>query len=241
MIYEKTLAVPLSRRNFKEHHLFMTLFTEKRGLVHAIGYGMGHFGSKRAGNLDMMNLCEIELTQKRHIWTIHSCRGIHPYYSVKQQLEKSLAALASAPFLIRHLPQDVPNGKTFLLLVEFLNILESREEWGKEALNMLFMAFQIKTLGLLGHFPHIKSSICHAPNGRKSSYAVFYDPFSVRCDSCLKKSPLPLSAETLNRLLEIEKRPLSEISFAKSNLLANLLSFLVSHFSETKTEQRSKI
>jgi DNA repair protein RecO len=155
MILTKTNGIPLLRRPLKEHHQIITIFTERNGLVHAVGFGISHFGSKRSGAVDLLNFCELELKSHKGMWDLHSAHATKCFITAKNDLESSMLGFDIVVFLAQYLPLDMPQPKVFRLLVKLLELLDTRNFTTNE-IAALSILFKSKTLFLLGFFPRLK-------------------------------------------------------------------------------------
>lgn len=203
--FYKTKAIVLGKKPYRESSALYSLFTETFGLVHAVAYGAGHFGSKRSGHLDIGNVCEIEFS-RRNIFIIESCKAIRVFPGSRDRFEKSYLALHALSFLKNSLPVEEPSNTIFTFVSEFFSALEKEKNIDPLA---LFVYFQWKVLSFLGAVPKWKEVLCHVPeNGR--TYEVTFSPLQIQCNACLGRKA-PYDASMFSLLMSFEEKPMRDV------------------------------
>lgn len=203
--FYKTKAIVLGKKPYRESSTLYSLFTEAFGLVNAVAYGAGHFGSKRSGHLDISNVCEIEFS-KKNIFIIESCKAIQVFPCSRNHFEKSYLTLHALSFLKNSLPVEESQNTIFAFVTEFFSALEKEKNIDTLA---LFVYFQWKVLSFLGVIPKWKEVLCHAPQGGRT-YEVTFSPLQIQCNACLGRKA-PYDASMFSMLMSFEEKPMREV------------------------------
>lgn len=184
----QTEAIILKKRNFGEADRLLTLLTRNKGKITAIAKGARRITSKKGGNVEVLNLCEIQVATGANLDIITEAQSIKSYHKIKKNLEKTSYSFIICETLDSLIPVNHQLPNIFDLTTNTLNALAVQ----KSALKCrkLIIFFQLKLLILLGYF-----SKEIGPQGKLSYYLQVF-------------ANLP-QAETIN--LDIDKETLSEI------------------------------
>lgn len=159
MTIQKTLALVLHRRPWREFHQVLWLLTESHGLLPIIGYGIGHFGSKRSSHLDIGNLCDIELEKRHGHWSIRYAHARQTHKSIKSDLLRLGILFGTLNILAKALPVELAQPKIFLFVTRLLETLEeNRSPFSKEKARKIYKTTERKMLELLGYGRETNSS-----------------------------------------------------------------------------------
>ena len=200
----KTEAIILKRQNFSEADKILTIFTRRRGKISAIAKGVRRLKSRKGGNLDLLNHCELLIAEGKTLDLIVEAQVINSFLPLKKDLEKiSLSYLACevVDFLTA---ERVENSLLFEHLREFLKSLSAEND--KEKQELLTVSFQFKVINLLGFF---SDSLI----GSKENLAVIRG--LIDKDFCQVAS-LDVDKVTLDKLELIAAKLLEEIGERKS-------------------------
>ena len=138
-------ALILKRSNFGEADRMITILTKHLGKVSVIARGVRRITSRRAGNVELLNLVKIGL-HKGKGYTLTEAESIETFPRIKSNLALSTAGFHILELANKLLPEDDPNFRAYDLIVETLKKLEENPR------QLLVRAFEIKILSLLGFF-----------------------------------------------------------------------------------------
>jgi hypothetical protein len=135
----------LKRANFGEADRMLTVLTKVHGKISVIARGVRRITSRRAGNVELLNLVKLGLFQK-HSYTLTEAESIETFPRIKSNLAIATAAFHILELTNKLLPENDPNYRAYDLIIETLYRMESNPR------QLLLRAFEIKFLNLLGFF-----------------------------------------------------------------------------------------
>lgn len=135
----------LKRANFGEADRMITILTKHLGKISVVARGVRRITSRRAGNVELLNLVKIGL-HKGKGYTLTEAESIETFPRIKSNLATSTAAFHILELANKLLPEDDPNFRAYDLVVETLKKLEDNPR------QIFIRAFEIKFLNLLGFF-----------------------------------------------------------------------------------------
>lgn len=144
----KTEAVVLSKINYSESSLIVSLYTKSNGLISAIIKGGRRPKSKLSSVVDVLNHIQIILYRKesREIQIISSADLISYFPKIKAKIELSSYALAICESIKNLLVENESNELLFNGLIRILNLIDSEAEH-PAVLFGRFLMFLIKQIG----------------------------------------------------------------------------------------------
>ena len=156
----------------------IVLFSLKYGKI-AAGTGSTEKGrGKSALAIRPFTYGRYELFKNRDSYHINSGEVLKSYYNIGEDIEKYLFASYALEFTDRLLLEGEPVPALFMLLKEFLQVMELR----KKRYETIVLAYQWKTLKICGHMPNL--SAC-AACGKKEDLRWFdVEEGGVLCDHC---------------------------------------------------------
>ena len=135
----------LKRANFGEADRMLTILTKTQGKISVIARGVRKITSRRAGNVELLNLVKLGLFQAKG-FTLTEAESIETFPRIKSNLAISTAAFHILELSNKLLPENDPNFRAYDLIVLTLKKLEQTPR------QLLLRAFEIKFLDLLGFF-----------------------------------------------------------------------------------------
>lgn len=135
----------LKRANFGEADRMITILTKHLGKISVVARGVRRITSRRAGNVELLNLVKIGL-HKGKGYILTEAESIETFPRIKSNLATSTAAFHVLELSNKLLAEDDPNFRAYDLIVETLRKLEDNPR------QILIRAFEIKFLNLLGFF-----------------------------------------------------------------------------------------
>jgi DNA repair protein RecO (recombination protein O) len=193
----KTEAVVLSKLNYGDTSLILSVFSEDFGKMSVIIKGGRNPKGKFGMIADPLNHVQMVVYKKdtRDLQLLSNVDIISHYPRIKEDLEKTRYALAIMELIKRLTVENEANKKLFKGLIRILYLIESNNEQP----GILFGRFYLFLLAELGYALELsKCGICGNEIGRKSGGFSFETGFV--CNSCFESHPgLNLaSAELLN-------------------------------------------
>ena len=131
-----TKCIVLSKRNFGEGHMMLTLLTERYGVIKASAFGGQRLSKRFKGNLDYFKFIECELEHKKkdnmNITNITSIKSVlHDFKAIGKSIERFAAASYIQELCAIVLTPNEAMGKSgsnyFLNLYEALCKLEQQD------------------------------------------------------------------------------------------------------------------
>jgi DNA repair protein RecO len=156
-------CVILSRKNFGEGHVLLTLLTERYGVVKAFAFGGQRLSKRFKGNLDYFKFLEAELEQKNDngntTFTIAAVKNVmHDFKALSLNIQKFAAASYIQEMCSIVLTPNEPAGKSDSnYFLDLYNALCKLEKTGsaEEILSIIY-EFSINLYVETGFLPEIK-------------------------------------------------------------------------------------
>lgn len=158
-----TKCIVLSKKNFGEGHLMITLLTERYGVIKASAFGGQRLSKRFKGSLDYFKFIECELEQKKtnnnNLTNIMSVKNtLHDFKAIGHSIERFAAASYIQELCAIILTPNEANGKSgdnyFLTLYETLCKLEQQSS-PEEILSTVY-DFSISLYTDTGFLPELK-------------------------------------------------------------------------------------
>jgi len=146
----------LKRSNFGEADRILTVLTNRFGKISVIARGVRKITSRRAGNIEVLNLVKLHLFKAKS-YTLTEAEAQETFAKLKESLLLSTVAFHVIELIDRLVPEGQKNEKLFDLSVSVLKILEENPR------QIFLRAFEVKLLGMLGFW------------GRKAVQGLDYD------------------------------------------------------------------
>lgn len=138
-------ALILKRADFGEADRMLTILTKNLGKISVIARGVRRITSRRAGNIELLNLCKLGLFKAKG-YTLTEAESLETFPHIKSNLAISTAAFHVLELANKMLPENDPNPYAYDLIVYTLKKLEENPR------QLMLRAFEIKLLDLLGFF-----------------------------------------------------------------------------------------
>jgi DNA repair protein RecO (recombination protein O) len=146
----RTEAIILKRRNFSEADKILTVFTQKKGKISVIAKGARRLKSRKGGNLDLLNYCQLLIAKGKNLDLIVEVQAINSFLPLKKDLGKIGLSYLACEIVDLLNAERVENHLLFKYLNEFLESLSAEGDKLKQKL--LSVGFQFKVIDLLGFF-----------------------------------------------------------------------------------------
>src|SRR2546429_1270461 len=194
-------AIVLRRANFGEADQVVTLLTRFQGKIPAVAKGVRKMGSRKGGNLDLLNHIKAHLAEGKNMDLITEVDLISAFPELKKDLSKITLAYQIVESVDKLMTDNQENDQVFRLTREALQLLESSTKP-----ELIIYSFQLKLLSLLGFQPELRQC--------------------VRCGKQLEPGGLAISAE-LGGVIGPEEREHDVTAFPVSPEIVKAWRFLL--------------
>ncbi|HVY60568.1 MAG TPA: DNA repair protein RecO [Planctomycetota bacterium] len=182
MPYWTSLAICLRVVDYSETSQIAAFFTRDRGRLSAIAKGAKRKGSKLAGAIEPITLCEIVCFRGRDTASLHTLAELdvrETYRGVRQDLRRLHQAAYVIEVLREAAPEEQPLPDVFDLAAATLErIAKAPEVDGATVLR-----FEARLLDLLGLFPRLDACVeCGDPAAGRAAFSARLG--GVICDPC---------------------------------------------------------
>ncbi len=172
---QKTSAIVLGTKPFKESSLFCSLFTKRFGKIKILAKGVRRPKSRICGTLEPFSLDEIIFYKResKETYNLSDAVVIDNFEKIRTQPQKVNAALVLCEFFDKTLPSEEPDVQGFYLLLNFLKKLHTIEDTSIKPLTLYYM---LKVLSGAGVRPHLENCVrCHRsikPHNTKIDFSI---------------------------------------------------------------------
>lgn|GEM_PF-499625 len=196
-------ALVLRSLRYRETSRITTMLTERFGKVTVIGKGARDIKSPFGASLEPLTAGQIVFYLKPNR-TLHLLRAAwvdHLYSSTLADPEGYHLATAALEFIYKILPDEDPCPEVFSVLTRFLSELDVAP--GSPRAAVLFKAFQLRIVSLLGYTPQVDECAgCGRSTDQQAGFGVAEG--GLICKQCPGRSQvLPVSADSLRMLRAI--------------------------------------
>lgn len=154
------------------------LFTKKYGKISA-GTSIGEKGrSKSSLALRPFTYGRYELFKNRDSYNINSAEALKSYYAIGEDVDKYMNGAYVLEFTERVLLEGVPAPGVFNLLLDFFDLLESRDK----GVGTLVLAYQVKLFKYAGVLPQLDR--CAVCGEEKPAYKFGVKEGGIICRDC---------------------------------------------------------
>jgi DNA repair protein RecO (recombination protein O) len=194
-------AIVLRKGNFSEADQVVTILTRFHGKIAAVAKGVRRIGSRKGGNLDLINHVKLHLAEGKNMDIITEVDLISAWPVIKKDLEKITLAYQIIETVDKFMTENQENDQVFRLTRDALKLLE-----GSSKPELIIYSFQLKILSTLGFQPELKTC--------------------VRCGRELDPEGLALSAD-LGGLIGPEEREYDVTSYPVSAEIVKAWRYLI--------------
>ena len=143
-----TDAIVLKNLNYGDAHKIYTLMTQDYGKVSAVARGVRKISSRRAGNLDTLNIITVSITENKDCYrNLVYFRTLNTNKKVKEKLETSAQGFYIADLVQAFVDFDDKNVEVYDLMEETLELLDKNNL----PLNLVVNFFEVKLMKVLGY------------------------------------------------------------------------------------------
>jgi DNA repair protein RecO (recombination protein O) len=154
---QKTEAIVLSKRDFRETSLIVVLYTRDYGKISGILKGIRKEPGKFASTLEPFSYNDIIFYPKRtsSLCLVSQCELKCNFDAIRRSIEKVCVASVMAELLAVVMPPEDKNEEIFDLMLNCLKELEASPNADKIA-----MIYKLKLLALSGFKPNFQTCVC---------------------------------------------------------------------------------
>jgi DNA repair protein RecO (recombination protein O) len=178
----KTEAVVLSKLNYGDTSLIVSLFTKDLGKISAILKGARSPKSKLGMKVDPLNYIEVVFYNKstRELQIISSADIIQHYARIKADFEKLKYAHSLIELTKKLTPEHEQNLRLFNGIIKILSLLESSEE----SPNLIFARFFLFFLDEIGYQVQLDKCISCGRSDLEGLNLSYNFSSGLLCDQC---------------------------------------------------------
>lgn len=147
-------AIVLRRANFAEADQVVTLLTRFQGKIATVAKGVRKMGSRKGGNLDLLNHVKLHLAEGKNMDIITEVDLISAWPQIKIDLGKISLAYQIIETIDKFLTEKQEHEQIFRLTREALELLEVSNKP-----ELVTYALQLKLLSNLGFQPELKTCV----------------------------------------------------------------------------------
>ena len=146
-MYFRTEGIVLSQKNFAEADKLLTIYTKNSGNISCLAKAARRPLSKKAGHIELGNLCSIFVAKGRNIDLLTEVDVKVAFGQQDFSLEKANKIYHLLEVVDHLTPTHQKNPEIFQLLANFLKSTSQNDDF-----NLISSIFKIKLLSLLGYF-----------------------------------------------------------------------------------------
>ncbi|HBY10109.1 DNA repair protein RecO [candidate division WWE3 bacterium RIFOXYC2_FULL_42_13] len=224
-----TVAVVLKSINYRDSDKIYTLLSKDLGKIPAIARGVRKISSRRAGNLDTLNLVKVGLSEGLGgMRQIDEVSGLNSFKKLKGDYALSIRCSYVVELLHKTTEESGNAEEAFELLVKFLKIASRFPE----NIDLAVRFFEIHYLGLMGYGLNTETCLrCKKELVRKGPLLYLApDRGGFFCDDC-SRSGLGFPTQTVGKLRELSQNKLTKTDEKTLKDLSTITSALIDeHF-----------
>jgi DNA repair protein RecO (recombination protein O) len=178
----KTEAVVLSKLNYGDTSLIVSLFTKELGKISAILKGARSPKSRIGMKIDPLNYIEVVFYNKstRDLQIISSADIIQYYPGIKEELDRLKYAHSVIELVKKLIPEHEQNIRLFNGITKILSLLESSEE----PPNLVFARFFLFFLAEIGYEVQLDKCVSCGNTDLGGQQLSYNFSSGLLCDKC---------------------------------------------------------
>ena len=211
----KSKAIVLNRQDYREYDSLVSFYTLNFGKLTLIARGTKKIKSKLAGHIEPIALVDLMVISGKGRDYAASVISQESFSNILDDLNKLHYAGLGIRWLLRLTEENEADPPLFLLLVDYLEVLDSypEEELSKEMGELIFSFFIFKFLSLIGYTPEVYNCLsCRKEIGPGNNYFNLNNGGLI-CESCFSKR----EEGTENEILKISDNCIKLLRFMLKN------------------------
>ncbi|NLT47577.1 MAG: DNA repair protein RecO [Clostridiales bacterium] len=210
-MYAETEGIILKQIKIAGGRRMLVIFTKRYGKISA-GTSISEGGKNRSAlALRPFTYGKYQINKTGSHYHVNGGETIASHYPIGEDIDKYLCASFGMEFTDKLLPEEAAAPRLFLLLAEFLEMMEKRTKKHET----LLVAYQLKALELSGSAPRLDSCVLCGAEEKLTGFCV--SDGGLVCESCktLSDSKERLIYDTgfgiVNVIKFLTQRPLSQL------------------------------
>lgn len=206
-MYISTEGIVLKQVKTMNDRRMLVLFSRRLGKINAASNTMYQSKSKSSNILHPFNYGKYGLFQGKEVYNINNGEVIKSFYKIGEDLKKYACCSYILELTDKILPENQPDYYLFELLLDFLEIMETRT---KHFLPIV-RAFEIRSLAHYGIMPQL--SQCVRCGNKESTFSFSIEEGGLICQSCKSDNTLlfNLDLNIINIIKFIASHPLKKL------------------------------
>ena len=197
-------GIILSKRDIGETDRIYTIYTLEGGKIRSLAKGVRKPHAKLASSLENITLADVTIIRSRGMGKITGSIVENNFSSLKRDCDALLETFSGLSVFEKMIDFENPDSKVFLLLKEYLEIVDicaSASDHEKQTL--IRLGFIIKLLDLLGYAIEVETCVSCGEKLSEKSLCFSSQHGGALCENCAKDNSscaLPVKANTIKML-----------------------------------------
>src|SRR3989338_9265300 len=194
----KTQGIILQREQYGENDSRVFVYTPNFGKLELVARGTQKLSSKLAAHLEPLNLCEIMVVRGKQYDYLGTAISEEVFAGIKDDYDKTTVAGEILKLVNEVTKEKQAEQAIFLLLKEFFSILNDVEtRHGASLLEILFSAFTLKFLSLLGYAPQLERCVVCQKTIELDNNKFSFSHGGMVCKMCNAPDSVAISNEAV--------------------------------------------
>lgn len=185
---KKTIAIVLNRQDYREYDSLVSFYSLEYGKIFLIARGVKKPKSKLVGHLEPLNLVDLMIIKGKGKDYVGGVINREIFPSLKSDLNKLYYAGAAVRWFRRLISDNEPDEQIFVLLLNYLELLEDyKPDLSKEDGELFFSFFIFKLLAIMGYKPETEKCIACQNKIHPGNNYFNLQSGGLLCENCFKE------------------------------------------------------
>jgi len=193
-------AVVLRVRGLRDHDRHYTVFTAEHGKVTLLAKGLRKTRSKMSPHMAAFGVVDIMVARGKFLDRLAGASLIESRRAVLDSLERSAVTQAFHLAVDGLTRKEYPEPRIFVLLQEFMQVIESLPEWALTSRTIVFDAAILKLLDVLGHGLELDVCVSCRNKFTFDGNAMNILRGGIECHNCRGGASSPVAGDTIKVL-----------------------------------------
>lgn len=171
-------GIVLTGMKYRESGKILRVFTKERGIISVLAQGVYRKNSVLYSVTESFAECLWDFERGKSMYYVRSAELVDLHYPLRQSYPVLFAAQKAVKYLIRAIPEEVPQPRLYELFAEYLRILPSSAHADR-----LASAFLLKMAANLGYQPYL-FACAHCGNRKIRSMTFSQRYRGILCENC---------------------------------------------------------
>ena len=220
-------AVVLRIQGLRDHDRHYTVFTKDHGKLVLLAKGLRRIRSKMSPHMATFGVIDIMVARGKIFDRLAGANLVESHIEILNSLERSIIIQAFHLAVDGLTKKDYPEPRIFLLLQEFMQIIESLSESALPSRILVFDAAIFKLFNILGH--GFELDVCVSCRKRLlfNNNAINFLRGGIECFGCRSSAALPIFGDTIKVLRFLRNTNLRTVSMLRlDNHIQRQITFL---------------